>query len=198
MTFPGGSEVKKLPANAGDWVGKIPWSRKWQPTPGFLPGESHGQRSLVGYSPQGHKELKTNEHACMHDHLWWERGCRLQCLDVLKFLGHLRPSSWGHDQQVTVWFWPGFAISEDVSVREGWASHRNLMCFWSRALISCWNPGISLHFMLLLDGHSHSCKITLFTTSVQSNWQQYHAWNVFTINDFLKWIPLMKMSGLLN
>ena len=33
------------------WVGKIPWRRKWQPTPVFLPGEFHGQRSLVGYSP---------------------------------------------------------------------------------------------------------------------------------------------------
>ena len=33
------------------WVGKIPWKRAWQPTPVFLPGESHGQRSLVGYSP---------------------------------------------------------------------------------------------------------------------------------------------------
>ena len=33
------------------WVGKIPWRRKWQPTPVFLPGKSHGQRSLVGYSP---------------------------------------------------------------------------------------------------------------------------------------------------
>ena len=32
------------------WVGKIPWSRKWQPTPAFLPGEFHGQRSLAGYS----------------------------------------------------------------------------------------------------------------------------------------------------
>ena len=38
------------------WVGKIPWRRKWQPTPVFLPGESHGQRSLVGYSPWGNKE----------------------------------------------------------------------------------------------------------------------------------------------
>ena len=37
------------------WVGKIPWRRKWQPTPVFLPGESHGQRSLAGYSPWGHK-----------------------------------------------------------------------------------------------------------------------------------------------
>ena len=35
------------------WVGKIPWRRKWQPTPVFLPGESHGWRSLVGYSPWG-------------------------------------------------------------------------------------------------------------------------------------------------
>ena len=34
------------------WVGKTPWRRAWQPTPVFLPGESHGQRSLVSYSPQ--------------------------------------------------------------------------------------------------------------------------------------------------
>ena len=37
------------------WVRKIPWRRKWQPTPVFLPGKSHGQRSLVGYSPWGQK-----------------------------------------------------------------------------------------------------------------------------------------------
>ena len=37
------------------WVRKIPWRRKWQPTPVFLPGESHGWRSLVGYSPRGRK-----------------------------------------------------------------------------------------------------------------------------------------------
>ena len=41
------------------WVGRIPWRRKWQPTPVFLPGESHGQRSLVYYSPCGCKELDT-------------------------------------------------------------------------------------------------------------------------------------------
>ena len=38
------------------WVGKIPWRRKWQPTPVFVPGESHGQRSLAGYSPWGRTE----------------------------------------------------------------------------------------------------------------------------------------------
>ena len=45
-------------------VRKIPWRRKWQPTPVFLPGKSHGQRTLVGYSPRGHKELDTTKHAC--------------------------------------------------------------------------------------------------------------------------------------
>ena len=59
--------VKNPPANAGDvrdsgsipGLGKIPWRRAWQLTPVFLPGESHGQRSLVGYSPGGHRELDT-------------------------------------------------------------------------------------------------------------------------------------------
>ena len=63
--------VKNPPGNAGNrckgwgfdpWVGKIPWRRKWPPTPGFLPGESHGQRSLGGYSPWGCKESDTTEH----------------------------------------------------------------------------------------------------------------------------------------
>ena len=69
--------VKNLPANAGavrdsaefdPWVGKIPWSRAQQPIPVFLPVESHGQRSLVGNSPWGCKELDMTEatrQACM-------------------------------------------------------------------------------------------------------------------------------------
>ena len=63
--------VKNLPVNAGDasnesdpWVRKIPWSRKRQPTPLFLP-KSHGQRSLVDYSPWGRKELDMTGHACV-------------------------------------------------------------------------------------------------------------------------------------
>ena len=56
--FPGGSDSKAFVYSAGD-PGSVPGSerRKWQPTPGFLPGKSHGQRSLVGDSPWGHKEL---------------------------------------------------------------------------------------------------------------------------------------------
>ena len=56
--------VKNLLANAGDIrdtgsIRKMPWRRKWQPTPVFLPRESHGQWSLVGYNPWGHKESDT-------------------------------------------------------------------------------------------------------------------------------------------
>ena len=43
------------------WVRKIPCRRKWQPTPVFLPGESHGQRSLVGYRTWSHRETDTTE-----------------------------------------------------------------------------------------------------------------------------------------
>jgi len=55
--------VKNLPAIEGDLRDsqKIPWRRTWQPTPVSMPGESHGQRSLAGYSPKGCKELDTTE-----------------------------------------------------------------------------------------------------------------------------------------
>ena len=50
------------------WVRKIPWRRKWQPTPVCLPGKSHGQRELVGYSPRGYKESDMTAHARAHTH----------------------------------------------------------------------------------------------------------------------------------
>ena len=68
--------AKKPAANAGDtrhldstpWVGMVPLKRKWQPTPVFLPGESHGQRSLAGYSPRGHKESGMDGSDLAHKH----------------------------------------------------------------------------------------------------------------------------------
>ena len=68
--FVGGSLVKKKKKKKkpvcqcrrhgfDPWSRKIPWRRKWQPTLVFLPGKSRGQRSLVGYSEWGHKELDT-------------------------------------------------------------------------------------------------------------------------------------------
>ena len=48
------------------WVRKIPWKKKWQPTPVLLPGKSHGQRNLAGYSPSGCKESDTTEQLSLH------------------------------------------------------------------------------------------------------------------------------------
>ena len=48
------------------WAGKIPWGRQWQPTPVLLPGESHGKRSLVGYSPR-RRRVKTTERLSIHE-----------------------------------------------------------------------------------------------------------------------------------
>jgi len=80
--YPAGIVVKNLPANAdvnsmrckrcelNPWVRKIPWSRKWQLTPVFLPGKFHGQRSLANYSPWGSKESYITEY---HHHIQYQR-----------------------------------------------------------------------------------------------------------------------------
>ena len=62
------------------WVGKIPWRRKWQPTPVFLPGEFRGQRSLEGYSPWDCKELDMTENTHTHTHTHTHNYLRLKCL----------------------------------------------------------------------------------------------------------------------
>ena len=64
--FPGDSDSKESACSAGEsrynpWVRKIPWRRDRLLTAVFLPGESHGQRTLVGYSLEGRKELDTTE-----------------------------------------------------------------------------------------------------------------------------------------
>ena len=74
MGFPGATSGKEPACQCrrykrgivNPWVGKIPWRRAWLPTPVFLPGKSHGWRSLAGYSPWGHTELDTTEWLSTH------------------------------------------------------------------------------------------------------------------------------------
>ena len=82
------------------WVGKIPWKRKWQPTPVFLPGKPHGQRSLMGYSPWGCKELDMTDHksiwnTCFSDH----------SLPALPYPG------WVLQRRESTWSKTGFPVS---------------------------------------------------------------------------------------
>ena len=76
--FPGGTSGKEPACQCrrrkrrqfDHWVGKVPWRSKWQPTPVFLPGELHGQSSLMGYSPWDRKDLDTIEatyRTCIHE-----------------------------------------------------------------------------------------------------------------------------------
>ena len=63
MGFPGGSVVKESACQCrrhrfNTWIGKIPWRRKWQLSPVFLPGKSHRQKSLVDYSPRSPKRVE--------------------------------------------------------------------------------------------------------------------------------------------
>ena len=53
------------------WMGKSPWRRKWQPTPVFVPRESNGQRSFVGYSPRGCKELDPTRWVSTHSSIMY-------------------------------------------------------------------------------------------------------------------------------
>ena len=67
--------VKNPHADAGDcgfkpWVRKIPWRRKWQSTPVFLPGKCHRERSLAGYSPWRRKESDTTEATKQAPKMW--------------------------------------------------------------------------------------------------------------------------------
>ena len=66
LGFPGGLDGKESTCQCrrpgfDPWVGKIPWRREWQPAPVFLPGESHGQKSVAGYHSRGLKESDTTE-----------------------------------------------------------------------------------------------------------------------------------------
>ena len=104
--FPGGSDGKESVCNAGDPGSTLgsersPWRREWLPTPAFLPGEFHGQRSLVDYSPWGRKELA----------IWWEEPTHWkspQCWERLRAGGEGGDRGWDGwmaslTQQTRIW-----------------------------------------------------------------------------------------------
>ena len=66
------------------WAGKIPWGRKWQPTPVFLPEKFHGQRCLVAYIPWGHKGIDTTEQLCTQTHFHTQIICTSIIIYILE------------------------------------------------------------------------------------------------------------------
>ena len=87
-------------------VRKVPWSRKWQPTPVFWPGKFHGQRSLVGYSPWGCKESDTPErlNACAHTDKKTDRLTHKHIAYLLRILYADREATVRTGHVTTDWF----------------------------------------------------------------------------------------------
>ena len=89
----------------------MPWRRTWQPTPVFLPGESHGGRSLVGYNPQGRKESDTTE--LLHTYIM---NYTVHC----GFMSHLK-HSWVHVPcEARLGLLDGITDSTDMSLSKPW------------------------------------------------------------------------------
>ena len=105
------------------WVGKIPWRRKWQPTPVFLPGKSHGQRSLVGYSTWGPKESDATEHAHVQTEVHWAQS-RL-------FLSHTIGKA-------RAWLWTQRTFCHFVPVPPKLLLCPRVARGWSRAVQQTW------------------------------------------------------------
>ena len=134
--------TKNSPANAGDmrrefdpWVRKIPWRRAWLPTPVFLPGESHGQRSLVAHSPWGHRVRQCwSDLALAAERRWAGRTCSA----VLLKLG------WTLHQFVMQGIWDGaWKVVPWTRGQVDGAGLRNMLwgpcCFvWREAPVSRW------------------------------------------------------------
>ena len=103
IDFPGGSDGKASCLQHGrpgfdPWVGKMLWRRKWQPTLVLLPGKSHEQRSLVGYSPWGRKEPDTTEqlhfHFSIHHNSYCAASTSTENRKKKSIYG--KPEMWGH------------------------------------------------------------------------------------------------------
>ena len=95
MSFPCGSDGKSVSLQGGrprfsPWVKKIPWRRKWQPTPVLLPGKLHGWRNLVGYSLWGCKELDTTKQLRFHFLFMCVCVCVCVCVDIYIYIVYLQ------------------------------------------------------------------------------------------------------------
>ena len=121
------------------WVGKIPWSWKWQPTPAFLPGKTHGQRSLTGFSSWSCKESDVTEQLTLEKRQR-NRFCKQTFWHMIKYSNVLwsfpnnKFQMCGRELLVVInsvrkiwgWGW-GYLLSEENSIIQMWPCY-----YWHR------------------------------------------------------------------
>ena len=127
------------------WVGKIPWRREWQPTPVFLPGECHGQRSMVGYSPWGYKESDMTEQVT-HTSNWQHSGKESTCqCRRCRFNPWVRKIPWRRKWQPTcILAWGKNPMNQEA----WWATPPGVAKSWTKQLNNnknnSWIQGLQL------------------------------------------------------
>ena len=106
LSFPGGSDGKSVCLQFGrprfdPWVGKIPWRRKWQPTPVVLPGKFHGWRNVICYSPWGRKESDTTEGLVYSKRIQFRNSQMEEMCKAKTYGERTRALSRGHSSQIS-------------------------------------------------------------------------------------------------
>ena len=128
-----------------------PWRRKWQPTPVFLSEKSHGQRSLAGYSPWGHKESDTTEQLHHHHHRFLRRQVSWSGIPISFRIFH--SLLWSTQSKVLAWsmkqmfFWNSLAFSCDPSdvgklISGSSAFSESSLCIWKILVHTLLKPSL--------------------------------------------------------
>ena len=161
--FPSSSNGKESAWNAGDeglipGSGRSPWRREWQPTPVFLPGEFHGQRSLVSYCPWGHRESDTTKRLT----LWspdWGSVCQISPRQSYSFFPSFHTVLYGRKPVCEVYTWVGRYVSPPqwqciyINYLEFSWIGRKLICsslliyLFSHLFISAWTHGYLFYIL---------------------------------------------------
>ena len=143
------------------WVGKIHWRRTWKPTPGFVPGESYGQRSLAGYGPRVAKELDMTEQLNNDN----KKG-HISRLTVL-FL----PIFWGYFWSfILLLFVPGYLKSEIIFWNHSHQTQR--INTQSHSHRSCLKQNAAQYTNGTACGKRTACFVPWKLTSVQMQWRK--------------------------
>ena len=122
------------------WLRRIPWERKWQLPPVFLPGKFHGQRSLAGYSPWGCKQLDMTECLSKHSHI--SKGIRMDKASYLKIFPTIQYSSLVMKSSfVLMLTWRDYEFYIytffDIQKRNKWCWDRNPLGKLLKIIMSC-------------------------------------------------------------
>ena len=196
LGFPGGSESKESTCNAGrpgfnPWVGKIPWRRKWHPTPVFFPGEPHGQSSLlqsIGSQRVKHNWVTEHNHKSLSIQIQWETHTEglfssfyqvftffpvIRCcfITILFLLCIFRRKHWKIKItfHIRIWYLLVFCTSGQCTERNKWALPNCLSANLLIILLNQWFHSTWVENLVTLIGTRHTENQTFLSAFIPIN-----------------------------